>query len=75
MCVLLGSPLSSRLRLRAATVAAAAAAAAVVAFVWMIHKTCENWKIKWNATAAAAAARGRRQSQDRKRNETMQKRS
>lgn len=70
MCVLLGSPLSSRLPLRAAT-------AAVVASVWMIHKTCENWKIKWNATAtaAAAAARVRRQSQDRKRNETKQKRS
>lgn len=62
----------------AANVAAvAAAAAAVVASVWMIHKTCENWKIKWNATAAAAAAavRVRRQSQDRKRNETKQKRS
>jgi len=26
----------------------------------MIHKTCENWKIKWNAYAAAAA-RVRRQ--------------
>lgn len=61
----------------AANVAAVAAAAAVVASVWMIHKTCENWKIKWNATAAAAAAavRVRRQSQDRKRNETKQKRS
>lgn len=57
-----------------ATAAAAAAVPAAAAEVWMIHKTCENWKIKWNASSSSnsssCSCAGEATSQNRKRNET-----